>query len=142
MLAFRSRTTLQPKRLLYKDTFRSLRNRIDSERLFVIRIFGILTMDLESRIELQKIDCNCNDCKFMIRDFEKYKKSRDWHYKLQLDYFTLIKEKTEDTKMRFEFDSSVASINYGHCEKFNKPVSFIPNTCQLETQQCFEHRRK
>ena len=29
-------------------------------------------MDKESIIELQKIDCNCNDCKFLERDFEKY----------------------------------------------------------------------
>jgi hypothetical protein len=32
--------------------------------------------------------------------------------------------------------------NYGTCTKFNKLVSFIPNTCQLETQSCFEHRRR
>lgn len=32
-------------------------------------------------------------------------------------------------------------IHYGDCTKFNKPVSFIPNICQLETQECFEHRR-
>ncbi len=98
-------------------------------------------MDLESRIELQKIDCNCNDCKYMVRDLEKFKKSKQWHYDLQLNYFNLIKEKTKDETMRFEFDSSVASIQYGNCSKFNKPVSFIPNICQLETQECFEHRR-
>jgi len=28
-------------------------------------------MDRESVYELQKIDCNCNDCKFMVRDFKK-----------------------------------------------------------------------
>ena len=26
-------------------------------------------MNRESIVELQKIDCNCNDCKFMVRDF-------------------------------------------------------------------------
>lgn len=26
----------------------------------------------ESRYELQKIDCNCNDCIFMIRDSNKF----------------------------------------------------------------------
>jgi len=40
------------------------------------------------------------------------------------------------------FSKGEALINYGDCTKFNKAVSFIPNTCQLETQDCFEHRRK
>jgi hypothetical protein len=30
---------------------------------------------------------------------------------------------------------------YGNCTKLNKPVSFIPETCQIDTQQCFENRR-
>lgn len=77
----------------------------------------------------------------MVRDLEKFKESRQWHYNLQLNYFNLIKEKTKDEAMRFEFDSSVVLIQYGNCLNFNKPVSFIPNICQLETQNCFEHRR-
>ncbi len=36
-------------------------------------------MDKESVIELQKIDCNCNDCIHLKRDFEKYK-SYDYMY--------------------------------------------------------------
>jgi hypothetical protein len=32
-------------------------------------------------------------------------------------------------------------LNFGLCTKFNKSVTFIPATCQLETQQCFEHRK-
>ena len=98
-------------------------------------------MDKESIVELQKIDCNCNDCKNMIRNLEKYKKSKQWHYDLQLNYFNLIKEKTKDETMRFEFDSSVVMIQYGKCTKFNKSVSFIPNICQINTQKCFVHRR-
>lgn len=77
-------------------------------------------MDRESIIELQKIDCNCNDCKFMLRDFEKRKK-----------YDHLYKG-AENASYR---------INYGNCTKLNKEVSFIPNNCQLHTQECFEHRR-
>lgn len=119
-------------------------------------------MDLESRIELQKIDCNCNDCKFMERDLDKHKKSVELHHKWQLDYFNTIKNKMiekaiwwkskgefekadnlmkEVKKMKFQFDKSTASINFGRCTKFKKDVSFIPNVCQLETQNCFEHRR-
>lgn len=30
---------------------------------------------------------------------------------------------------------------YGFCTKLSKSVSFIPNTCQIDTQICFEHRR-
>ena len=26
-------------------------------------------MDKESIFDLQKIDCNCNDCKYLVRDF-------------------------------------------------------------------------
>jgi hypothetical protein len=48
---------------------------------------------------------------------------------------------TEAEKMRFQFNRNEGSINYGHCDKLNKPVTFIPNTCQLETQECFKHRR-
>jgi hypothetical protein len=75
-------------------------------------------------IELQNIDCNCNDCKFMQRDFEKYK-SFDKLY---------TNEKGIVTRPSYR-------INYGNCTKFNKPVSFIPNHCQLETQNCFIHRK-
>jgi hypothetical protein len=32
-------------------------------------------------------------------------------------------------------------LNFGMCTKFNKSVTFIPATCQLETQNCFEHRK-
>jgi hypothetical protein len=120
-------------------------------------------MDKESLIELQKIDCNCSDCIFMVRDIQRYNRSLEDHHRWQLDYFNtlknnLIKKAKEwrdrwndlekyDTvhkmadKMRFQFDRNEAMINYGQCSKFNKPVSFIPNTCQLETQNCFEHRR-
>jgi len=81
-------------------------------------------MDKESRIELQKIDCNCNDCKFMVRDFEKY---RDYDY-----LYKNSQGKVTHPSHR---------INYGKCTKFNKDVSFIPNVCQLENQECFEHRK-
>jgi len=120
-------------------------------------------LDLESVIELQKIDCNCNDCKFMVRDFEKHKKSTELHYKWQFDYFNSNKNKLLDKvkewrakgdfekadtlaeevkKMRFQFDKSTVAINYGRCTRFDKDVSFIPSVCQIETQGCFKHRRE
>lgn len=81
-------------------------------------------MNKDSVIELQKIDCNCNDCKYLVRDFQKYK-SFDSLY---------TNEKSQITSPSYR-------INYGNCSKFVKDVSFIPNTCQLDTQNCFEHRK-
>lgn len=101
-------------------------------------------MDKESIIELQKIDCNCNDCKFMVRDFEKYQKSLEFHERESKRYFEIVKAKLppeEQEKAKFQFNRNEAMINFGNCTKLNKQVSFIPNTCQLETQECFEHRR-
>ena len=114
-------------------------------------------------IELQRVDSNCNDCKFMVRDLERLKQSQEQHYKWQLDYFNTRKNKiiqkakwykdrfndlemwdkllTEAENMKFQFDKKEASLNYGNCTKFNKEVSFIPVTLQLETQQCFTHRK-
>lgn len=76
-------------------------------------------MDKESIFELQKIDCNCNDCLFMIRDFNK---------------FNLYNKLNEGVP-------NAGRIHYGNCIKLNKEVSFITNTCQVETQNCFKHRK-
>jgi len=76
-------------------------------------------MDKESIFELQKIDCNCNDCKFMVRDFAKF----------------------EAHKKSYAGTGIMDRMAFGNCTKFNKPVSFIPETCQLETQNCFIHRK-
>jgi hypothetical protein len=77
-------------------------------------------MTKDSIFELQKIDCNCNDCKFMVRNFEKLKAH----------------------KKTYEETGLMDNLNFGQCSKFNKPVSFIPNICQLETQNCFKHRKE
>ena len=76
-------------------------------------------MDKESRIEFQKIDCNCNDCMFMERDLAKL----DVH------------------KKTYEGTGLIDRLSYGECKKFHKDVSFIPEVCQIETQKCFQHRR-
>ena len=45
-------------------------------------------------------------------------------------------------RARISLDTSYKSgVSYGNCTKFDKPVSFIANTCQIETQECFVHRR-
>jgi len=43
-------------------------------------------------------------------------------------------------KMRFIFNREHL-LSYGYCKKLNKSISFLPNQCQLETQNCFEHRK-
>jgi hypothetical protein len=126
-------------------------------------------MDKQSIIELQKIDCNCNDCIFMNRNIERFKQSLNDHHRWQLNYFNTVKNnllkkadwwqnprnpkfnyekginlKLQAEKMKFQFDKSTCLINYGFCmseesEKFN--ITFIPNTLQLNTQHCFKHRR-
>ncbi len=76
-------------------------------------------MDKESRYLLQLIDCNCNDCKFMQRDFEKLERHR----------------------VSYEGTGLMDRMAFGDCTKFNKLVAFLPETCQPQTQSCFEHRR-
>jgi hypothetical protein len=114
-------------------------------------------------LELQLVDCNCNDCFFMQRDLERFNQSLAFHEKIQkesfdkqikrlqkaADYQKFVKNDLEKwnkilnqkEKLRFVFDKSAARIQYGRCTKFDKEVSFIPNQCQLETQHCFEHRK-
>lgn len=79
-------------------------------------------MDKESIFELQKIDCNCNDCIFMVRDFE-------------------TKQKWDDTELHENQKNASFRIHYGKCTELNKEVSFIPNTISLDNQNCFKHRK-
>ena len=74
-----------------------------------------------SIIDLQKLDCNCNDCKHLKRDLEKLNKH----------------------KLSYSGTGLMDNLQFGFCKKLNdKPVVFSPNTCQLETQECFEHRKE
>lgn len=101
-------------------------------------------MDKGSVILLQELDCNCNDCISLERDLERFQKSLADHKRWQLDYYNSVKSKLpkeEADRYKFQFDKKEVSINYGKCLKFNKDVSFIPNTIQLHTQDCFKHRR-
>ena len=115
--------------------------------------------------ELQVIDCNCNNCFVMQRNLEKYKKWEDWHRQTAVSDFDRAKAKaindaqavietaTDESekrsgegmlrvanKMKFQFEKK-GLLQYGQCLKFDKEVSFIPQTCQIETQGCFRHRK-
>ncbi len=111
------------------------------------------------------IDFNCSDCIFMSRDMDRYQKSHDWHKRMGevefyqqkgkaiLEAWDVINKATDDNelrngkgllrvsmKMKWQFEKKFL-LNYGNCTKFNKPVSFMANTCQIDTQECFKHRR-
>jgi hypothetical protein len=77
-------------------------------------------MDKQSSHLLQLIDCNCNDCIFMKRDFEQLTKH----------------------KASYKGTGLMDNLNFGHCNKLNKKVTFSPGTLQLDTQHCFKHRRE
>lgn len=76
-------------------------------------------LDKESAYLLQLIDCNCNDCAYLTRNLDK----------------------TNESKQRSLKDGLHSSLNYGSCSKLNKNITFIPNICQIETQDCFKHRK-
>ena len=77
-------------------------------------------MDKESIYQLQLIDTNCNDCLFMKRDFES----------------------TNNHRESYKGTGLMDKLEYGKCSKLGKAVSFIPNTCNPNNQQCFKHRRE
>lgn len=119
-------------------------------------------MTKESRYELQKIDCNCNDCGFLKRDVQKYEQFLLKDKELDLWLFENKKTRAiEKAKkkiqqgqkekgeialaaalaMKYAYQAYPIPQLYGHCNKFHKEVTFSPNICQLETQECFVHRK-
>lgn len=67
-------------------------------------------------IDLEKLDCNCNECVFMERDLEKFHR-----------YDALYDKLHGGHKQSWR-------IHYGKCIKFDKEVQFTPN---LKTEfQC------
>lgn len=94
----------------------------------------------------------------MFRDMDKWQKNHDEWREIKLSEFEIAKAKAiaeaeaiEDeanrkgmlrvaNKMNFQFDKTKL-MGYGKCSRFGKPVTFLPNVCQLETQHCFIHRK-
>ena len=77
-------------------------------------------MNKENIRGLRELDCNCNDCKHLQRDLGKLNKH----------------------KASYAGYGFIDNLQFGDCLKFNKPVTFSPNTCQIDTQKCFEYRYK
>jgi hypothetical protein len=74
-------------------------------------------MDKESIYELQKIDCNCNNCFHFERDIAM------------------------TARLNTNEQIIACKIHYGYCNKLKKTVGEIANICLLHTQQCFLHRK-
>jgi hypothetical protein len=119
-------------------------------------------LDKESIYELQKIDCNCNDCGYLIRDKAKFEEAQRIRKQIQLDYYNLMREKAlvkaneiEDEKVKeqeiklinkksFQYSAPHPQINYGTCSNKKSKflfVNFLPTTFMQETQECFVHRK-
>jgi hypothetical protein len=97
----------------------------------------------------------------MIRDNNRLKDSKELHRKWAESSWKRRREKVlsaaKDAKERGNTSSYeelmkeykslkpdysyTSKILYGTCEPVNEEISFIPNTCQLHTQDCFQHRR-
>lgn len=110
-------------------------------------------MNKKSIIALQQLDCNCNDCKFLIRNLAKQELQNQFHAKLQKQEFDRNRNNVlalaftykDNTAVNVEFKKTFKpkkpNAGYGYCKKFDfKEISFIPNILQLDTQHCFEHR--
>src|SRR5688572_24576735 len=101
---------------------------------------------------LQRIDCSCNDCGFMDRHMGQLNDARCKRDEMQKDSFERLRESMKDKaeywdahdqphkaevlreeikKMKYQYESPPDEIHYGYCTKFDKPVTFIPNTCQI-----------
>lgn len=101
-------------------------------------------------LELQLLDSNCNECIFMVRDTVAYKNKlqevrdeteRRFYVELYRLWDCNTKENDiEMSRMKLQLPSKI-NEGFGHCSKLNKPVTFIPETCQVHTQECFQHRK-
>ena len=119
-------------------------------------------IDKESAYLRQCIDCNCNDCIFLERSKERALASKEFHKHLDQLAFDKVWDNltqkanearvqdnnlekfdailTERDKMKFQ-PQYTCGLLFGHCKKKNMDISFMPNICQLETQDCFLHRK-
>jgi hypothetical protein len=125
-------------------------------------------MTKEASYLRQCLDCNCNDCSFLIRDTKKLNKVKEDSYKEEIKIIETQKEKLLKSafqkinsgkekeasliyRERHKIDNKKNNLNvntthkdlqlYGLCILKNKEISFIPNTIQLNTQECFIHRK-
>lgn len=107
------------------------------------------------------MDCNCNDCGFYVRNLEKYNAAIEEDKVSQFASFNWVKQRRIDDanelkktqpekawhaldaakKMSYSYRGQRNNVHYGLCTKFNKDRTILPNTLQLDTQECFVHRK-
>lgn len=68
-------------------------------------------------LELQNLDCNCNNCKYFIRDIDLTKNNNKY-----------IRDKS-------------STIHYGFCDFKNQNIAEISNILLIHTQKCFINRK-
>lgn len=119
-------------------------------------------MDAESRILLQEIDCNCNDCAFFVRSLDRLNESKRVHRGWvaagirtrraafwaeaqkalgkgdMVSYHALLKERRTVSVDR----SYKAGLIFGDCSKKGARITTVPGTCLPENAECFVHRKR
>lgn len=126
------------------------------------------TLEKESLVLLQNVDCNCNDCIFMVRDVDKFKVAQARRREIMLEHFNAVNAKEienlidRETRRKekdpaklaqaikaiegrmFVYGAPHPQINYGNCtnpESGRDAINFLPTTFSGDTQQCFKNRR-
>lgn len=104
-------------------------------------------MDKESKLELQKIDCNCNDCFYFKRDIEKSKrlnnndkiKTCKIHYGGCSNPNRAITDKSIIDNVSLVKNINVDGDTFAVVDVAQ--IAVIANMCLLGTQECFLHRK-
>jgi hypothetical protein len=92
------------------------------------------------KLEDAKITAEANEL-WLFQLWNKRKMQEAWNFNFIRRYDKCSNLIKVVRKRVFKYGHT-SKVAYGNCTKLNKPITFIPNLCQLETQECFEHRRK
>ncbi len=119
-------------------------------------------MDKESIILKQEVDCNCNDCGHFVRSSEALNASKKRHRQWAAASIRMRRKRFWEEAQkalgagkrdsctellrehsRVTVDKGYkAGLVFGRCAKYNKPIQTVSNVCQVDTQECFVHRRR
>lgn len=124
-------------------------------------------MTKESTYSRQCLDCNCNDCTFFIRDFQKLNYIKQKSYEYEINSLEVKRQKLLESalfhnkrgnsnaasklfKERFKISDQIKKLQinqchndsklYGLCVLKQEEITTIPNILLLDTQDCFIHR--
>lgn len=77
-----------------------------------------------------------------LQSFRNRKAKAIWNARRHDDPTKRSEALKDAMKLKYAYMPQRVAINYGQCIKFDKRVSFLPNTLQLDTQDCFVHRKQ